>query len=278
MCRAPVGEGAKRTRGAVTRLRHDADRRACFHSGRPAPSAVERGVERDCEAIQIFNQSPRMWRPTAYGADGLRRLPRGVRRLAGRGGRDPRGLPDQLRQRGREIQRKSLASLTHALRLGDAIGAGGVVLHAGARKGEPHEASMRRAGKAIARRSPSPSAARCCSRTPPARRARSGRNFDELAELVELGRRRRAARRLPRLLPPVRLRLRDPHAGGARARSSTSSTPRSGSSGCAACTSTTRRCRWAPTATTTPTSARASSGDEGSRRSSPSRASRSCRR
>src|SRR4051794_20608126 len=28
--------------------------------------AVERGVERDCDAIQIFNQSPRMWRPTNY--------------------------------------------------------------------------------------------------------------------------------------------------------------------------------------------------------------------
>ena len=27
---------------------------------------VERGVERDCDAIQIFHQSPRMWRPTAY--------------------------------------------------------------------------------------------------------------------------------------------------------------------------------------------------------------------
>ena len=31
--------------------------------------AVERGVERDCDAIQIFNQSPRMWRPTAYTED-----------------------------------------------------------------------------------------------------------------------------------------------------------------------------------------------------------------
>ena len=26
-------------------------------------------MERGCEAIQIFNQSPRMWRPTAYGED-----------------------------------------------------------------------------------------------------------------------------------------------------------------------------------------------------------------
>ena len=33
------------------------------------PNAVERGVERGCEAIQIFNQSPRMWRPTAYSED-----------------------------------------------------------------------------------------------------------------------------------------------------------------------------------------------------------------
>jgi deoxyribonuclease-4 len=29
--------------------------------------AVERGSERGCESIQIFNQSPRMWRPTGYG-------------------------------------------------------------------------------------------------------------------------------------------------------------------------------------------------------------------
>jgi deoxyribonuclease-4 len=30
------------------------------------PKAVERGLERNCRAIQIFNQSPRMWRPTVY--------------------------------------------------------------------------------------------------------------------------------------------------------------------------------------------------------------------
>ena len=28
--------------------------------------AVERGVESRSAAIQIFNQSPRMWRPTSY--------------------------------------------------------------------------------------------------------------------------------------------------------------------------------------------------------------------
>ena len=37
-----------------------------------------------------------------------------------------------------EMRKKSLDSLTHALRVGDGIGAAGVVLHPGAQKGEPH--------------------------------------------------------------------------------------------------------------------------------------------
>ena len=32
-------------------------------------NAVDRGVEIGCEAIQIFHQSPRAWRPTNYGPD-----------------------------------------------------------------------------------------------------------------------------------------------------------------------------------------------------------------
>ena len=34
-------------------------------AGGPA-NAVERGVERGCRSIQIFNQSPRQWKPTVY--------------------------------------------------------------------------------------------------------------------------------------------------------------------------------------------------------------------
>ena len=72
-----------------------------------------------------------------------------------------------------EIRKKSIASLTHALRVGDGIGADGVVLHAGSRKGEPHAASMKRAAQGNrqgARRHRD--AARSCSRTPPAPTAR----------------------------------------------------------------------------------------------------------
>ena len=34
-------------------------------------NAHERGVERGCEAIQVFNQSPRMWRPTRWKDDDI---------------------------------------------------------------------------------------------------------------------------------------------------------------------------------------------------------------
>ena len=51
------------------------------------PKAIERGVERGCRAIQIFNQSPRMWRPTRLPRGGRRRVPRGDGREPDRRGR-----------------------------------------------------------------------------------------------------------------------------------------------------------------------------------------------
>src|SRR4051794_25937926 len=67
MCSAPVGEGAKRTRIAT-----DASfARAMLIGAHVSPAggpakAVERGEEQGAQAIQIFNQSPRMWRPRHY--------------------------------------------------------------------------------------------------------------------------------------------------------------------------------------------------------------------
>src|SRR3981081_115235 len=80
--------------------------------------AVERGVERGCEAIQIFNQSPRMWRPTAYGEDdfaafreamassGVKAVLIHAVYLLNCASEDP------------EIREKSLASLIQSLRIG----------------------------------------------------------------------------------------------------------------------------------------------------------------
>src|SRR4051794_25600690 len=67
-------------------------------AGGPA-KAVERGQELGAQAIQIFNQSPRMWRPRYYGDDEVEDYgaPEG---LEGPGAADPRRLPAQLRQLG----------------------------------------------------------------------------------------------------------------------------------------------------------------------------------
>jgi deoxyribonuclease IV len=111
--------------------------------------AHERGVEMGFDAIQVFNQSPRMWRPTNYRPDDLQgfreRMADGPLRsvvihavyLINAASKVP------------EIREKSLRSLVHALRLGDAIGADGVVFHAGSTVGEPHDESLARVGEAI---------------------------------------------------------------------------------------------------------------------------------
>ena len=113
------------------------------------PKAIERGLERDCRAIQIFNQSPRMWRPTTYEAQAVEDFRKAMADsqidavlihavyLLNCASEDP------------DIREKSLVSLTHSLRVGQAIGASGVVLHPGSAKtGDPAKA-VSRAGETI---------------------------------------------------------------------------------------------------------------------------------
>ena len=86
----------------------------------------------------------------------------------------------------REIRRKSIASLTHALRVGDGIGAHGVVLHAGARKGEAHGPSMKRAAQAIAAALADSESCPVLLENTAGTQGPLGRDFDELGELVGL--------------------------------------------------------------------------------------------
>ena len=148
--------------------------------------AVERAIEAKCDAIQIFNQSPRMWRPTNYTESDF-----AAYREAFEASRLQSAVIHALylincASKEKEIREKSIASLTHALRVGDGIGADGVVLHAGARKGEPHRASMRRAAQAIRR------ALRDSDRCPVLLENTAGTNgplgkdFAELRELLDL--------------------------------------------------------------------------------------------
>jgi deoxyribonuclease-4 len=85
----------------------------------------------------------------------------------------------------RDVRRKSLASLTQAIHVGDEIGAAGVVLHAGARKGEPHAPSVRRAGKLISEALRSSDRCPLLLENTAGTQGPLGKNFDELAELID---------------------------------------------------------------------------------------------
>ena len=114
------------------------------------PRAIERGVERGCTAIQIFNQSPRMWRPTTFREEDI---------AAFRAAMEASPVDAVLihavyllncASDEPEIRAKSLASLTHSLRVGQQIGACGVVLHPGSAKTGEVGPAIARAGSTIA--------------------------------------------------------------------------------------------------------------------------------
>jgi deoxyribonuclease IV len=149
-------------------------------------NAIDRGVESDSAAIQIFNQSPRMWRPTRYSDEDFAEFRETVASTEIGSTTIHAVYLINCASKEREIRKKSIASLTHALRVGDGIGAEGVVLHAGARKGEPHAASMKRAAKAIAKALADSDRCPVLLENTAGTQGPLGRNFDELGELVEL--------------------------------------------------------------------------------------------
>src|ERR1700760_367148 len=114
------------------------------------PKAIERGVERGAQAIQIFNQSPRMWKPTTYRDEDVAAF-----REAMAGSPIDAVLIHAVyllncASDDSEIRKKSLTSLTHSLRVGHAIGASAVVLHPGSAKTGHVGEAIERAGKTIA--------------------------------------------------------------------------------------------------------------------------------
>jgi deoxyribonuclease-4 len=145
--------------------------------------SVERGVEIDCQAIQIFNQSPRMWRPTAYGDF-----------AAFREAVKPSPIKAVLihavylincASTDRQIRTKSRTSLIQSLRVGEGIGAAGVVLHPGSAKQGDVKRAIKRAGKVIGEALSE--SERCPLHLEDTAGAGGtlGRSFAELAELIE---------------------------------------------------------------------------------------------
>src|SRR5205085_3358699 len=111
--------------------------------------AVERGVDRGCHAIQIFNQNPRAWKPRDYPDEEIEAF------HAAMDGSDVDALLIHAvyllncASEDEEIREKSLTSLISSLRAGAELGAVAVVLHPGsALKGEV-EPAIKRAGAVI---------------------------------------------------------------------------------------------------------------------------------
>ena len=149
------------------------------------PKAVDRGVELGAEAIQIFNQSPRMWKPTAYTQDDF---------AAFRAALDQSPIGAVVihavylincASEDSEIREKSLASLIQSLTVGAGIGARGVVLHAGsALKGHVGEAIVR-AGAVIAEALKETDGCQLHLEDTAGAGGTLGRSFGELAALID---------------------------------------------------------------------------------------------
>jgi deoxyribonuclease IV len=146
--------------------------------------AVDRGVEKGCEAIQIFNQSPRMWRPTAYGDDDFAAFKQAIKPSPVKAVLIHAVYLLNCASEDAEIRDKSRASLIQSLRVGAGIGAAGVVLHPGSAKQGDVKQAIARAGKVI--KEALSETDRCPLHLEDTAGAGGtlGRSFQELAELI----------------------------------------------------------------------------------------------
>jgi deoxyribonuclease IV len=98
-------------------------------------NALERAEAMGAETMQIFHQSPRAWRPTAYTQKDFAAFRERLAASKVESVYIHAVYLINVASNDAEVRRKSLSSLVHALQLGDGIGAGGVVFHPGSGKG-----------------------------------------------------------------------------------------------------------------------------------------------
>jgi deoxyribonuclease-4 len=154
-------------------------------AGGPA-NAVTRGVERACRSIQIFNQSPRAWRPREYSDEEVAAFHEAME------GSDVDALLIHAvyllncASEDKEIRDKSRTALISALDAGHKLKAVGVVLHPGSAKAGDVEKAIKRAGKVI-KEALDASQGRCHLHLEDTAGAGGtlGRSFEELAELLD---------------------------------------------------------------------------------------------
>jgi deoxyribonuclease-4 len=150
-------------------------------------NAVERGVEREADAIQIFHQSSRAWRPNVYSDGDVAEF-----REAFEASRIESVVIHAVylincASGEEEVRTKSLTALKNALALGDRIGALGVVLHPGAQKGRDYDESLAAVGAALKESLAETERCPILLEDTAGAGGTLGRDFSELARILELG-------------------------------------------------------------------------------------------
>ena len=148
--------------------------------------AHERAVERGCEAMQVFNQSPRAWRPTRWKPDEVAEFLSLVKKSPIESVTIHAVYLINPATKDREMRKKSADSLIHALRMGDEIRADGVVLHPGSTVGEPHDEALPRVGEMIEHALAESDKCRLLLENTAGAGNTLGRSFEELRELIDL--------------------------------------------------------------------------------------------
>jgi deoxyribonuclease IV len=97
--------------------------------------AIDRVEEIGGNAVQVFTQSPRMWRPTAHSDEEVARFRKRRKQARVRHVSCHALYLVNLASRDREIRSKSFGALTSTMETADAIGADAVVFHVGSHLG-----------------------------------------------------------------------------------------------------------------------------------------------
>ena len=153
-------------------------------AGGPA-KAVQRGVERGAQAIQIFNQNPRAWKPREYAEEEIAAFAEAM------AGSDVDALLIHAvyllncASDDEAIRANSLRSLIASLRAGALLGAHAVVLHPGSAKTGDVAQAIARAGAVIAEALAESEGCALHLENTAGSGGTLGRSFEELAALLD---------------------------------------------------------------------------------------------
>jgi deoxyribonuclease IV len=148
--------------------------------------ALERAEALGAESMQIFNQSPRAWRPTRYTPDDFAAFRERLAASPVESALIHAVYLINVASDDAEVCRKSLESLTHALTVGDGIRAGGVIVHPGSGKGQKPAPTFKRVGRAFKEALARTEGCPLLLENTAGAGFTLGRTFAELAELIDV--------------------------------------------------------------------------------------------